>query len=52
MLITQYTVEYWCLLYDGVPDWELQLNATSQHPENIVPHIASPGKDQSSKFQV
>lgn len=34
-----------------VADWELQLAATAQHHESIARHIASPRKDQNSKFE-
>lgn len=37
--------------HGSVPDWELQLAATAQHPERVL-HIASPGKDRNSNGQL
>lgn len=37
--------------HDCVADWEEQLSATVQHHKNIVPFIASLGKDQHSKSE-
>ena len=37
---------------DGVADWKLWLAVIAQHHGTIVPHIASWGKDQNSKFEI
>ena len=41
-----------CICCDGVADWELWPAATSQHQERVSQHVASPGKNQNSKFEV
>ena len=38
--------------YDCLADLELQLTVAALPHESIIPHIASLGKDQNSKFEV